>query len=412
MLSMFTSCNNEPNSSVLSKYTVTFDALGGASTIKTEVNEGSTVTKPEDPTREHYSFDGWYLNGEKFDFSIPIKSDITLVAKWSFSSHIFVDNVCTICSGEKCGDNAVYFFDDATGILTITGVGETYNYDPYYNSSPWDDKYLLIKQVTICEGITRIGWYAFSYCYNLNHVEFPSTLKIIGSNSFATTGLKNIVISIGITEIEYGAFDNCNGLNIQYEGTKADWDNKGLAMTGDVDVIFSDGSKLIYRLHPSKTELIGLTPYGRTLNKIDIPIPNTVNRIQNRAFKESNLEEIEIPGTVETIGDYAFQNCKSLKKVVINKGVKKLGIYIFDGCNSLNELFLPSTLTECYNIIPEPKSGITIHYEGTKTDWDTLTNKATQSGLKFIKENLTVICTDKSVTYDAAGIETVTDLVH
>lgn len=46
------------------------------------VLEGNTATKPTDPTREGYTFAGWYLDGVLFDFSTEITSDTVLVAKW------------------------------------------------------------------------------------------------------------------------------------------------------------------------------------------------------------------------------------------------------------------------------------------------------------------------------------------
>lgn len=47
-----------------------------------QVEEEQNATKPEDPEREGYEFLGWYLGDEKFDFSEPIKANMTLEAKW------------------------------------------------------------------------------------------------------------------------------------------------------------------------------------------------------------------------------------------------------------------------------------------------------------------------------------------
>ena len=64
------------------KYTVTFDPNGGTSVAKQTIEEGKTATKPKNPTRTGYTFLGWLLNGEKFDFSKSITSDIKLTADW------------------------------------------------------------------------------------------------------------------------------------------------------------------------------------------------------------------------------------------------------------------------------------------------------------------------------------------
>ncbi len=65
-------------------HTVTFsDPEGKTTTPAQTVNDGATATAPQDPTRDGYTFDGWYLDGEKYDFSTPVTEDITLVAKWA-----------------------------------------------------------------------------------------------------------------------------------------------------------------------------------------------------------------------------------------------------------------------------------------------------------------------------------------
>ncbi len=65
-----------------SKYTITFDSMGGSLVESLVVDAGSIAKMPRDPEREGYQFAGWYLDGEEFDFSKPIQSDITLEAWW------------------------------------------------------------------------------------------------------------------------------------------------------------------------------------------------------------------------------------------------------------------------------------------------------------------------------------------
>lgn len=71
-----------------STYTVTFDLNYGSNTqydVKT-VNAGESVSKPSNPSRSGYSFNGWYAKksgGKQFDFKTGITSDMTLYAHWS-----------------------------------------------------------------------------------------------------------------------------------------------------------------------------------------------------------------------------------------------------------------------------------------------------------------------------------------
>lgn len=64
------------------EFTVTFDTDGGSAVEPRTVHSGETVEKPADPVREGYAFEGWYLDGEAFDFGTGVESDITLKALW------------------------------------------------------------------------------------------------------------------------------------------------------------------------------------------------------------------------------------------------------------------------------------------------------------------------------------------
>lgn len=69
-------------------YTVTFDSYGGTPVPPAqEVEYGLTATEPAAPEKTGYTFDGWYLGDEKYDFSAAVEQNITLTAKWHVTPH-------------------------------------------------------------------------------------------------------------------------------------------------------------------------------------------------------------------------------------------------------------------------------------------------------------------------------------
>jgi len=66
---------------------ITFDSNGGSEVPPIYANEGDTVTKPTDPVKEHFVFDGWYrdeaLQNEWNFSSDTAMQDMTLYAKWA-----------------------------------------------------------------------------------------------------------------------------------------------------------------------------------------------------------------------------------------------------------------------------------------------------------------------------------------
>ena len=69
------------------KYTVTFDAAGGAfsggrPTVEVKVAKGEAVDIEEEPTKESANFLYWAVNGQEYVFSTPVNGNLTISAFW------------------------------------------------------------------------------------------------------------------------------------------------------------------------------------------------------------------------------------------------------------------------------------------------------------------------------------------
>ena len=110
-------------------WTVEFDSNGGSAVADQIVVDGETAVRPANPTRSGYDFDGWELNGQNFDFSTPVTSDITLVADWDrdkvrqpSSSNNDKDETTIIEDpdvplGLNTGDHFQYIVGDTNGLV-------------------------------------------------------------------------------------------------------------------------------------------------------------------------------------------------------------------------------------------------------------------------------------------------------
>ena len=65
------------------EFAITFDTNGGSNVSSLTIKKEGKITKPEDPTKEGYVFDGWYYNGKEFDFNTEITKDMKLEARWA-----------------------------------------------------------------------------------------------------------------------------------------------------------------------------------------------------------------------------------------------------------------------------------------------------------------------------------------
>ncbi len=79
---------------------VTFETNGGSTIASQIIEDGTTATKPSNPTRDGYYFVGWYSNEgltTEFSFTTVITSDTTIYAKWQEKYTItFVYNDSTL----------------------------------------------------------------------------------------------------------------------------------------------------------------------------------------------------------------------------------------------------------------------------------------------------------------------------
>lgn len=129
-------------------HTVTFDTNGGNAITPQTVDDKGKAKEPTAPTRDSWTFAGWYLNGVKYDFTTPVTQDITLKAGWKrvAPSMEFKDMHKRISAGSKSGQQKLTLDvkgteETNTSTLTSTTMWNTVISDPL---SEWVDPVGLV----------------------------------------------------------------------------------------------------------------------------------------------------------------------------------------------------------------------------------------------------------------------------
>lgn len=116
---------------VTEEYTVTFNSYGGTPVPPAqEVEYGLTATEPATaPTKTGYTFDGWYLGDEKYDFSDAVEQNITLYANWK--KNIYTVTYTDGVDGEEVFADQTYRvpFEDTTPAFKGNPTRDGYVFD-------------------------------------------------------------------------------------------------------------------------------------------------------------------------------------------------------------------------------------------------------------------------------------------
>ena len=125
-----------------------------------------------------------------------MKRKITILTIAFLSSVLMCANVFAAVTG-SCGNSIKWTLDDS-GNLTLSGSGEMWNYN--YGDSPFKD--YGIKTVTIRDGITRIGDYAFYSCSGLAKITSLAEIPpVCGSGVFDGVNKTNCELIVPVISV-------------------------------------------------------------------------------------------------------------------------------------------------------------------------------------------------------------------
>ncbi len=204
--------------------------------------------------------------------------------------------------------------------LTISGEGAMENYVLYRDvvPAPWGTE---VTKVTIENGVTTIGDWAFSKCEDLTSIAIPDSVTSIGEYAFTScSGLSKITIPNSVTSIGFGAFYYCTDLvaiTIPRSVTNiGDFAFDSCSSLASINVAkdnacYSSANGVLF--NKSKTTLL----FCPSVKSGKYTIPDTVTHIGKNAFSESNLTEIVVPKSVKHIEEATFHACEKLKKITL-----------------------------------------------------------------------------------------------
>ena len=105
-------------------------------------------------------------------------------------------------------------------------------------------------------------------------------------------------------------------------------------------------NKTLKRINlPQTIETIGDSAFeGAAIEEINLP--PSLKSIGKTAFSGTQLKKIKIPGSVKIIPTYCFGRCNNLEEADIEWGVEIIGQFAFTKCQNLTSVNMPRSLTK------------------------------------------------------------------
>lgn len=228
--------------------------------------------------------------------------------------------------------------------------------DPAYEGD------IVIPSEVVIDGVhypvTTIGSNAFAFCEGMTSISLPEGLKAIDIDAFWNCiALTQIDIPSTVTYIESWAFEGCSGLtsftlpdNVTYVGYNAFVNCTGIKnpiFNKHFFVMMPDGFEGEYVIQDG-IEKVCSNAFYNVYGLTAITLPNSLKEIGSFAFQGTSIESLEIPASVEEIGESAFAKCGCLKNLSFAPSGTGEGLYIrrevFNECTQLERVSLSERL--------------------------------------------------------------------
>jgi len=245
---------------------------------------------------------------------------------------------------------------------------------------------LVMKTVSIEDGLSSISASAFSGCTNLTSVTFGVGLKTIGNNAFEKCSkLASITIPNSVDSLGDFVFSYCTELASVNIGT-------GISAIGIQ--AFRECSSLIQVTLPNNINAVNGYAFYNCSKLTTFSMGNNLVSIGEESFKNcAKLSGISFPSSLETISRNAFENCVGLITVTFPNNITNLEASSFTGCTGLQSVVMGS--------------GITVIESGTFEDCTALTSISFGNKVNIIRDSAFSGCVNLAIVNIPASVVTI-----
>ena len=214
-----------------------------------------------------------------------------------------------------------------------------------------------LTSVTALSEIESIGDGAFRTCSSLTGIDFPGTLKSIGSSAFqGCASLVSVPNLSKVTKMGWGAFYECKNLQASVDLS---------SLQNIPDNAFCYTPVKIVGLCDS---LKSIGEWAFIQSNVAVQLPRTLETIGNYAFYYGTLpEQLSIPDSVTSVGTAAFSGVGGVKDVTIGRGLTEIPSGMFEG-STVKKITIENSMDDIKGSENLPFFGVDIVYTRESID--------------------------------------------
>ena len=204
-----------------------------------------------------------------------------------------------------------------------------------------------MRQVSIPEGVSDIGEYAFYGCHSLMSVQIPGSVERIGAYAFGECALYSVNLPEGLLSLGDRAFYSASLPALILPGSLAEMGENPFAGAKLTSLSVSgDNTAFVIR-----EDCLYDTAGGRLIQCLTkeregvFRVPEGIREIDAYAFYQcKGIEEILLPETLTAVREGAFWVCSSLRTIDLPDSVAFIGSRAFYRCDALASIHIPYAL--------------------------------------------------------------------
>ena len=255
-----------------------------------------------------------------------------------------------------------------------------------------------IRQLTVPQTVTKIGYSAFAGCTQLTAITLPDGLRELGRGAFSgCTALTGVALPDSLTALGYGVFQNCSALTaVEFPA-------------GIAPASWRSGSGMLKNCTSLRSvKLPGTVPsldddfFAGCTALEQIVLPDSVTKIGSNLFNGCTaLTDVTLSTNLQAIPANTFYGCASLQKLVAPYAVTKIGKNAFANCTSLTSLTLLRNVTEAASDALSYPEQVTVY--GVKGTYAETYAASVGASFAAIDRPATAVFLPKSVTLKVGG---------